>query len=436
MRGMIIAPARRVAGLLPLPGDKSISHRAALLAAVARGTTTISNFLVGADCLSTLSCLQQLGVAIERDGTNVRVRGGTGLSAPDAPLDCGNSGSTIRMLTGLLASYNFTSELTGDESLRARPMKRIIAPLTAMGAQIESQNGYAPLRLTGCAPLTAINYETPVASAQVKSCVLLAGLGANGRTTVSEKTTTRDHTERMLQWFGMEVTETQTAAAHIVSIDGPARLTARDVAVPGDVSSAAFFLVAAALLPGSELVLPNVGLNPTRAQIVATLRDLGADIIVEDTREEANEPIGTLRARGRNTLAPATPQANILRGATVAQMIDEMPALAVLGTQIEGGLTVRDAAELRVKESDRIAAIVKNLRAMGVEVEEYPDGFCVNGPVKLQGAQLESFGDHRIAMAFSIAALIAAGPSEIVGADCAAVSFPEFFQLLESVTQR
>ncbi len=432
---MIIAPARRVAGVLSLPGDKSISHRAALLAAVARGTTTISNFLAGADCFSTLSCLQQLGVKVERDGTTARIDG-AGLSAPVAPLDCGNSGSTIRMLTGLLASYNFTCELTGDESLRARPMKRIIAPLTAMGAQIASQDGYAPLRLKGCAPLTAINYETPVASAQVKSCVLLAGLGANGRTTVSEKTTTRDHTERMLRWFGVEVVETQTDETHTVSINGPARLTARDLAVPGDVSSAAFFLVAAALLPDSELILPNVGLNPTRAQIVDTLRYLGADITVDDTREEANEPVGTLRARGRDTLAPATPQANILRGATVAQMIDEMPALAVLGTQIEGGLTVRDAAELRVKESDRIATIVRNLRAMGAEVEEYPDGFRVNGPVKLKGALIESYGDHRIAMAFSIAALIADGPSEIVGADCAAVSFPNFFQLLESVAQR
>jgi 3-phosphoshikimate 1-carboxyvinyltransferase len=431
---MIIAPARRVAGILPLPGDKSISHRAALLAAVAEGATVIGNFLTGADCLSTLACLRQLGVNLEREGTNVRVhgRGREGLSAPSAPLDCGNSGSTMRMLAGLLASFGFHCELTGDESLRSRPMKRIIAPLTQMGATIESTDGYAPLRMKGRAPLAPLSYETPVASAQVKSCVLLAGLDAAGRVTVSEKTLTRDHTERMLRWFGVEVEETQTAAAHIISVNGPARLKARDISIPGDVSSATFFLVAAALLPGSELVLPGVGLNPSRTQVVDTLRELGVEITVEDYREEANEPVGTLRVRGRGALPPAP----VLRSATVAHLIDELPALAVLGTQIEGGLTVRDAAELRVKESDRIATVVKNLRAMGAEVEEYPDGFGVNGPSKLKGARIESHGDHRIAMAFSIAALIADSPSEITGADCASVSFPNFFQLLESVAQR
>jgi 3-phosphoshikimate 1-carboxyvinyltransferase len=435
MPAMIIEPARRVSGEIRLPGDKSISHRAAMLAAIADGTTTITNFLTGADCLSTLACLQQLGAEIERDGATARVHGRGRLHAPAAPLDCGNSGSTMRMLAGLLAARDFTCELTGDESLRSRPMKRIIAPLEQMGATVASQDGYAPLRVTGRAPLKAISYETPVASAQVKSCVLLAGLGAAGQTVVTEKTLTRDHTERMLRWFGVEVEETQTDE-HTVALRGPASLRARDVSVPGDVSSAAFFLVAAALRPGSEIVLRDVGLNPTRAQIVPVLQGLGVEIAVEELREDANEPVGALRARGRESLAPATPQANRLSGATVAQMIDELPALAVLGTQIEGGLTVRQAAELRVKESDRIASVVSNLRAMGAEVEEYPDGFAVNGPTKLKGATIESYGDHRIAMAFSVAALIAGGRTEIRGAECASVSFPEFYQLLTAISQR
>ncbi len=441
---MKIELARRVCGVLPaLPGDKSISHRAAMLSALAEGTTTITNFSTGADCASTLACLRQLGVEITRDGTQVRVRGRgrDGLRAAATALDCGNSGSTMRMLAGLLATCAFTSELTGDDSLRGRPMRRIIAPLTALGVTVESSGEFAPLRVHGANSLQAITYETPIASAQVKSCVLLAGLGAHGRTTVRERgTLTRDHTERMLRWLGVSVatrtTQENGVTTYVHSLDGPARLTARDLSVPGDISSAAFFLAAAAMLPGSDVTLPQVGLNPTRAQLLATLEALGADIAVSDEHIEGGEPVGTLRVRGNGTLVPKHSNANYLRGATVAAMIDELPMLAVLGTQVAGGLTIRDAQELRVKESDRIAATVANLRALGAEVEEYADGLCVKGPVRLQGAALPSFGDHRIAMAFGVAGLIATGTTEILNAECAGISFPEFFALLDGLAER
>lgn len=451
---MKLSPAKRLRGRLRLPGDKSISHRAAILASLARGRTVVSNYSTSADCASTLACLASLGVEMKREGANVVVIEGAGrapgewaFAQPRTPLDCGNSGTTMRLLAGLLAAQPFQSTLTGDESLSRRPMKRVIEPLELMGARVESDEGHAPLLIEGRAPLAAVEYEMPVASAQVKSCVLLAGLGARGRTRVVElDAQTRDHTERMLRWFGAEV-ETGTrereggVEAHTVEIEGPSNLEARDVEVPGDVSSAAFLLAAAALLPGSELTVEGVGLNPTRARIIEELRALGAEVRSSSTVDVSNEPVGVVEARGgrEGTLRPTggVGAANVLRGAATAQLIDELPLLAVVGSQVEGGLVIRDAAELRVKESDRIRATVENLRAMGVEVEEFGDGMHIYGPAELRGARLDSFGDHRIAMAFAVAALAASGETEIEGArECVGVSFPEFFETLAAVAER
>jgi 3-phosphoshikimate 1-carboxyvinyltransferase len=436
---MKLQSARRVRGRVRVPGDKSISHRAALLAALTTdGRVRITDYSDSADCASTLACLAQLGVEIERHDTGVEITG-AGLQlpgAPRAPLDCGNSGTTMRLLAGLLAGQRFSATLTGDASLRARPMRRIIAPLRQMGAQIESQDERAPLRIEGRRPLQAISYTPPVASAQIKSCVLLAGLNAHGRTEVVERTPTRDHTERLLRWLGVEVqTDTIDDAQHI-SLVAPTRLAARACAVPGDISAAAFFLCAAALLPGSDLTIERVGLNPTRMAVIDTLRALGVDITITDAHTQTNEPVGSLRARGRARLAPAQTGANTLRGAQVAALIDELPILAVLGTQVAGGLTIRDAKELRVKETDRISALVTLLRALSAEVEEYEDGLSVAAPVPLRGALVDSCGDHRIAMTAAVAALIATGTTEIVGADCVRVSFPDFFPALAAVTER
>jgi 3-phosphoshikimate 1-carboxyvinyltransferase len=456
---MLIRPARALRGALRVPGDKSVSHRAAIFAALAQGggaPSRVTNFSTSADCAATLRCLAQLGVNLRRDGATVEIEG-AGLELPHAPeavLDCGNSGTTMRLLAGVLAGQSFPSTVTGDDSLRSRPMRRVIEPLELMGARIRSHDGRAPLRIEGRRPLAGIDYVSPVPSAQVKSCVLLAGLNAGGRTTVVERHgATRDHTERLLRWFGVEV-ETRSVtpfeslhedagddAAHIVgapavSVAGGQRLRARDVEVPGDISSAAFFMVAAALLAGSELRIEGVGLNPTRAQIIDALRSLGADVSVEHVAERCHEPVGEIVVRGSRSLAPVSAGAHILRGDVIAGLIDELPILAVAGTQIEGGLVIRDARELRVKETDRLRAVCDNLRAMGAQVEEYDDGLYVHGRTPLRGARVNSYGDHRIAMAFSVAALMAEGETEIEGAECVAVSFPEFFQLLESVVKR
>jgi 3-phosphoshikimate 1-carboxyvinyltransferase len=467
---MRITPARRLRGRLRVPGDKSVSHRAALLAALAEGRTRIDNFASSADCASTLGTLGGLGVRVEREGVVVLIDGagadgGTPRFAqPTAPLDCGNSGTTMRLLAGVLAAQPFASVLVGDESLSRRPMRRVIAPLEQMGARLSADEGHAPLRVEGRRPLARIRYEMPVASAQVKSCVLLAGLGAEGRTEVVEPLAqTRDHTERMLRWFGVNVGTRELEGARassrggvgesngedarhvvsedsrrvVVSLEGGARLTARDLTVPGDISSAAFLVAAALMLPGSELELAGVGLNPTRTAVLDALRALGAALEIENAREQSNEPAGDIRVRGEGRLAPSRAGANVIRGGAVAQLIDELPVLAVLGTRVEGGLEIREARELRVKESDRISATVENLRAMGARVEEFEDGLRVEGPVQLRGARLRSFGDHRIAMAFAVAALTARGDTEIEGAEeCVPVSFPEFFPLLESLKER
>ncbi len=442
---MRIKPAKRVRGRLSVPGDKSVSHRAAIVSALARGRTRVENFASSADCASTLRCLERLGVGIRREGGAVLVEGvgrGAGewfFKEPPGPLDCGNSGTTMRLLAGVLAAQGFAATLTGDESLSRRPMRRVIHPLELMGARLTATDGHAPLRVEGQRPLDAVAYETPVASAQVKSCVLLAGLGARGRTRVSEPVLTRDHTERMLRWFGVALEEETGAGGegHAVSLEGPASFDARDVRVPGDISSAAFFMAAAAVLRGSDLVVEGVGLNPTRAEILPALRSLGADAVDEDAREVSNEPVGDVRVRAGGGLAPVSAEARVLRGGRVAQLIDELPVLAVVGTQVEGGLEIRDARELRVKESDRIGTTAANLRLMGAEVEEFEDGLRVFGPTRLRGARLSSYGDHRIAMAFAVAALAAEGETEIEGAEeCVGVSFPEFFPALERVAER
>lgn len=352
--------------------------------------------------------------------------GKAGFLKPDAPLDCGNSGTTMRLLSGILAGQDFESVLVGDESLSRRPMKRVIEPLTQMGAFIESTDGHAPLTIRGKNPLKAVEYHLPVASAQIKSCVLLAGLNSDGETSVIEPVPTRDHTERMLRGFGVEVDQIDDGR---IAVSGSSKLVATDLRVPGDVSSAAFFLVAAACLSGSRVEMPNVGLNPTRTAVIEVLRRFGANIEVTNATESGGEPIGSLIVSGSELKNAGAD--SVVRGEKIANLIDEVPILAVFGTQVEGGIEIRDAGELRVKESDRIAAVAENLKRMGADVEEFDDGLRV-GKSELKASTLDSFGDHRIAMAFAVAALFAEGETEIIGAECAAVSFPGFYEALES----
>ena len=427
-----------------MPGDKSISHRAAMIAALAHGTSAIRNFSTSADCTATLSCLSALGIAIGRDNTAVAITGAgiDGLREPSGPLDCGNSGSTMRLLAGILAGQDFKSTLTGDESLRSRPMQRIIEPLQMMGARISSRDGRAPLVIHGHRKLNAISYELLVASAQVKSCILLAGLSAAGRTEVIENEITRDHTERMLRSFGVQIetgaAEPKGKNARFAAVKGPARLSPHNVSIPGDISSAAYFIAAAALLRGSSLEVSDVGVNPTRVLFLEQLRALGLDVEITNVREDSNEPVGEIRVRGSEgqTSSSQSDSPLMIRGLIVPQLIDELPLLAVVGSQMKGGIEIRNAAELRVKESDRIAATAQNLRAMGAEVEEFDDGLRVGGRARLRGAKVDPRGDHRIAMAFTVAALLADGETEITDSECVAVSFPEFFELLESVVER
>ena len=429
---MKLQPASKITGELRLPGDKSISHRAALIAALADGRSEISNFSTAADCASTLSCLRELGISIEHKENKVVFAGSQELSAPRGPLDCGNSGSTLRILAGVLAGHDWTAELIGDASLSSRPMRRIIEPLEMMGARIESTDGKAPLKIHGSNRLNPITYKLPVASAQVKSAILFAGLNATGRTSVIETSPTRDHTERLFNGFGVPVI---TNADLSVTLDGPARFNGGPITIPGDVSSAAYFVAAAMLLPGSQLIIEGVGLNPTRAAFLSVLASWGADIFTSDLLTQRNEPHGTINVRGGLT-DTAGESDRILSRSMIPSLIDELPLLAVVGSQIEGGIQIRDAAELRHKESDRLAATAANLRAMGADVEEFEDGLAVSGPTRLHGALIDSHGDHRIAMAFSVAALVAKGETEIDGAECVGISFPEFFTLLESVARR
>ena len=422
-----ISPARRVAGAVRLPGDKSISHRYAMLAAIAEGTSKLHNYSSGADCHSTLACVRALGIPVRCTDSTVEIegRGLRGLTAPGSELDAGNSGSTIRMLTGILASQPFHSRIRGDESLSRRPMGRIIDPLSRMGASISAREGkYPPLDIAG-ATLQAIDYSLPVPSAQVKTSVLFAGLFAEGETTVREPIRTRDHTELALREFGAEL----AVRRGIITVNSGPRLTGRELLVPGDLSSAAFFMVAALLLPGSELVIEGVGLNPTRAALVDFLAMSGGSIRIAGITQTAGELIGTLEIRHGGF------RGGTIEGALTASLIDEIPVLAVLGAASSEGLTVRDAAELRIKETDRIASLAENFQRMGVSIEVAPDGFHIPGQQKFRSAQVDSFGDHRIAMAFAIAALAADGETTIRDAGAASVSFPEFFDTLGSVSE-
>jgi 3-phosphoshikimate 1-carboxyvinyltransferase len=424
---LVVRPAKSVSGMLQPPGDKSISHRYAMLAAIAEGATHLENFCPGMDCASTLNCLRELGVPWERTSDVVEIQGrGPALKAPRSALDCGNSGSTMRMLSGILAGQEFASELIGDESLSRRPMARIITPLTKMGAKISASNGdRPPLRITG-GHLKAIDYQMPVASAQVKSAVLFAGLFGLGETVVTEPLRTRDHGELALRAFGAEVKRTGNEAR----IVGGQPLRAISARVPGDISSAAFFMCAAAQFPGSKLVIRHLLMNPTRARLLDILIAMGVRISVTELEEQHGELVGTVRVEGRS-LKGAT-----IAGADTAALIDELPVLAAMAPFTEQGIEIRDARELRVKESDRIAAVAKNLRAMGAEVEEREDALRVPGGQPLHGAEIDSFGDHRIAMAFAVAALRAQGETLIRGAEAAVISYPGFFETLASIVQR
>ena len=425
----LVRPARNIIGSLRLPGCKGISHRYAMLGAFADGTSRFTNFSTGADCASTLVCMADLGAKVNRSGPgSVEVTGVAGrVTPPTHPLDCGNSGSTMRMISGLLAPQTGRFTLVGDTSLSRRPMERIRKPLEAMGARLTLTDGHAPLMIDG-GPLRAIDYTTPVPSAQVKSCVLFAGLQTAGITIVREETRTRDHSELALRAFGATLTRTSDS----VSITGPQSLLAIDAAVPGDLSSASFFLCAAALFPGSSLVLDSIGLNPTRAGLLDVLTALGAHVAVLNIEEKHAELVGAVQI----SAPPEGLGSTEVSGALAAQLIDELPVLAAIAPFTSGGIRIRGARELRVKESDRIALVAKNLRAMGAEVAEFDDGLDVPGGQSLHGAQIDSGGDHRIAMAFSVAALRATGDTLIHGADSAAISFPEFFDLLDQVAER
>jgi len=424
---VLIRPARAVHGTLRLPGDKSISHRYALLAAIAKGVSRLENFSTGADCRSTLSCLQALGVSVRADEQRVATIEGNGrdLTAASGPLDCGNSGSTMRMISGILAAQSFASELIGDDSLSRRPMRRVIEPLKAMGADIRATDGHAPLKISG-KKLRGIEYRLPVASAQVKTALLFAGLLAEGTTVIEEPLRTRDHGELALRAFGAEVNRSRNRA----SIVGAQSLHGLDAFIPGDISSAAFFVAAAALFPESELVIEGLLLNPTRAALLDVFTAMGVRISIPSVEARHGELIGTIQIRG-GTLKGAT-----ISGALSASLIDELPVLAAIAPYTADGIEIRDASELRVKESDRIAVVAQNLRAMGAEVEEREDGLTVRGGQPLHGAEIDSAGDHRIAMAFAVAALCAKGDTTIRGADAARISFPEFFAALEAVVQR
>ncbi len=421
-----LTAVQAIRGRLSVPGDKSISHRALMLGAMAKGETAICGLASGEDVRSTRHCLQQLGVSIQENKNEVLVQGGV-LKKSATPLDAGNSGTTMRLLSGILAAQPFGSTITGDASLQRRPMRRIIAPLTQMGATITSrEDGYAPLTIQG-GKLHGIHYQLPVASAQVKSCVLFAGLHAEGETVVEEKIPTRDHSERLLRMMGAKLQVSRDEYSVISMRAG--ELCGSEIEVPGDFSSAAFFIAAALLLPDSELIIENVGVNPTRTALLEVLREMGANVEIANLRNASHEPMADLIVR-HQALHGTT-----VFGNRVALLIDEIPILAVLATQAEGTTHIRDAGELRVKESDRLTAIANNLRAMGAAVEELPDGLVITGPTQLRGVEIDSFGDHRIAMAFAIAGLLADSPTTIRAAECADISFPGFFEKVSQLAR-
>lgn len=407
-------------GELTVPGDKSISHRAVMFGSLAKGTTKITHFLEGADCLSTISCFRKMGIDIENNSGEILVHGKGlhGLSAPVDILDVGNSGTTTRLISGILAGQNFVSELTGDDSIQSRPMKRIMTPLLSMGADIASikGNNCVPLRIIGH-PLKAIHYDSPVASAQVKSCVLLAGMYSDGITSVTEPVLSRNHTEIMLNYFGAQVTSERTTA----SIAPEPSLFAREITVPGDISSAAYFIAAGLLVPGSEILLKNVGINPTRDGLLRVCKDMGADITLLNVNMEG-EPTADLLVR-TSSLHGTT-----VGGEIIPTLIDEIPMIAVMAAFAEGTTVIKDAKELKVKESDRILVMAENLSRMGADITPTEDGMIIHGGKPLHGAEIDSYLDHRVAMSFAVAGLLCDGPLSIKGGDCVKISYPEFYE--------
>lgn len=422
---MEIKKQTNLRGMLTVPGDKSISHRAVMFGSLAKGTTRISHFLEGADCLSTIACFRKMGIDIERNASEILVHGKGlhGLSAPDGILDVGNSGTTTRLISGILAGQNFTSELDGDDSIRTRPMKRIMTPLTSMGADITSKrdNGCAPLVIYG-KTLHGIHYDSPVASAQVKSCVLLAGMYADSITSVTEPFLSRNHTEIMLNYFGAKVTSEGTTA----SIVPEPVLNGREIQVPGDISSAAYFIAAGLLTPGSEILLKNVGINPTRAGILKVCMDMGADITLLNESTEG-EPTADLLIRTSNL------KGTTIEGGIIPTLIDEIPMIAVMAAFADGTTVIRDAQELKVKESDRITVMVDNLKCMGADIEGTEDGMIIHGGKPMHGAAIDSHLDHRVAMSFAVAGTICDGTMDILNGDCVNISYPEFYNDLYSL---
>lgn len=418
---MKFTKCNRLKGEVTIPGDKSISHRSVMFGAIAKGTTEIHNFLQGADCLSTIACFQRMGISIERAGSQVLVHGCglRGLKRPDGILDCGNSGTTTRLISGILAAQDFPVTLTGDASIQQRPMKRIIDPLAQMGARIRSlkDNGCAPLAITGGA-LHGIHYNSPVASAQVKSAILLAGLYAEGETKVTEPYVSRNHTELMLACFGADVQTQHTTAV----VKPAAELYGSKILVPGDISSAAFFIAAGIMVPGSELLIRNVGINPTRDGILHVCREMGADITLMNPGRGDGEPVADILVKSGQL------HGTIIGGSIIPTLIDELPMIAAMACLAEGDTLIKDAAELKVKESNRIEIMVRNLRAMGADVEETDDGMIIHGGKPLHGAVIDSKLDHRIAMTFAVAGCCADGETEILGAECVDISYPAFYQ--------
>jgi 3-phosphoshikimate 1-carboxyvinyltransferase len=436
VKKQIVKPARILTGGVQPPGDKSISHRYAMLAGLAEGTSELRNFSAAADCHSTLGCMSALGaeVKIEKELVRVTGHGPRGLKSSWRALDAGNSGTTMRLLTGILAGQEFTTKLTGDASLQKRPMKRVVGPLREMGAEIRAKDdNFAPLEIKG-ARLHAIDYQMPMASAQVKSAVLLAGMFAEGVTSVTEPARTRDHTELALEEFGAAIERHgRTTKIHgLFGAGGAGKLVAKSLDVPGDLSSAVFFIAAASLLPDSSIAIHNVGLNPTRTAILDVFAGMGASIQMLSLKSSSGEIIGDLAVKA------AALKGGVIEGDVIPLVIDELPMLAVLGPYTEEGIEIRNASELRVKESDRIAVLVENLRKMGAKVEERPDGLKVEGrrAGKLHGAEIEPHGDHRIAMAFAVAGLGAEGETVIRDAECAGVSYPAFFEDLSRLAER
>ncbi len=418
---MIFEQSKPLTGEVTVPGDKSISHRGIMLGAIAKGTTSITNFLKGADCLSTIACFRKMGIEIEEKGKEILVHGKGlhGLQAPDGILDAGNSGTTTRLISGILAGQNFSCELTGDASIQKRPMKRIITPLSLMGANIESIRGNdcAPLRIHGTS-LKGIHYDSPVASAQVKSCILFAGMYADQKTSVTEPYLSRNHSELMLGSFGADIhTEGNTSV-----ISPEPLLYGQEVAVPGDISSAAYFIAAALLIPSSELLIKNVGINPTRDGILRVCHKMGASIELLNKRIQCGEPVADL-------LVKHSPlKGTVIEGAIIPTLIDELPVIAVMAACAEGETIIRDAQELKVKESNRLEILVHHLTAMGCDVTGTEDGMIIRGGRPLKGAVLESHLDHRIAMSFAVAGLVAEGETEILNADCVNISYPDFYR--------